>query len=713
MAPAALPPPKSSIPDPVSMSSRGATSGLGSAPLGSSRSTGSRPTRRLGGVKTRLGAGLTSVPPIPVADPRQSLMDPPVVAENKRFCAVCNAEVGRGRNGSPGRTKGFCAKCRTPFNFDPVLTPGMLLGGQYEVVGALAHGGMGWIYLARDRNVNDRWVVLKGLLNAGDPDATRAAIGEKQYLAEVEHPLIVEIYNFVTTADGASYIVMEYVGGVSLNQLLKDRMRANGGQFSGIPVDQAIAYIVEILPAFSYLHSLGLLYCDFKPANVIQVGDSIKLIDLGGVRRIDDDVSPIYGTVGFQAPEVAADGPSVASDLYTVARTLAMLIFEFRGYQDVYVDSLPPADDVPVLAQHDSLYRWLMKGTAPRPQDRFQSAEEMREQLLGVLREVIAVTGATGRAVSTSVASAAFSIPAAAAAELTWRDLPELLPDPTDPSAGFLQSVTAVDPADRLRALSSAPQRSIGVLLAIADAALENGDAATATEAANEVLKNDPWEWRGVWMQGLVALAARQPGPAIQAFNAVYGQLPGELAPKLALALACELGGEAAVAERLYSLCSTADANYVAPALFGLARLAARQGNRDGALDALQRIPVTSRAFNDARRQRAEILVAALDPQRALEDLSQAEAELAQANLDPRQRNRMHIQILESALAHLDQHAGGRFQAVHLGGVAVTGPSLRAELEKSYRLAARYEDDRAERIRLIDKANEIRPRTLV
>ena len=103
----------------------------------------------------------------------------------------------------------------------------MLVGGQYEVAGCLAHGGMGWIYLARDRNVNGRWVVLKGLLNSGDPDAFRAAVSEKQYLAEVEHPLIVEIYNFVTAPDGASYIVMEYVGGTSLNDLVKQRTDAS------------------------------------------------------------------------------------------------------------------------------------------------------------------------------------------------------------------------------------------------------------------------------------------------------------------------------------------------------------------------------------------------------------------------------------------------------------------------------------------------------
>jgi serine/threonine-protein kinase PknG len=129
-------------------------------------------------------------------------MDPPTVPEDKRFCSVCGAPVGRSRENAPGRSKGFCPKCRTPFDFDPKLQPGALVGGQYEVVGCLAHGGMGWIYLANDRNVNDRWVVLKGLLNTGDPDAARAAVAEKQYLAEVEHPLIVEIYNFVTAPDG-------------------------------------------------------------------------------------------------------------------------------------------------------------------------------------------------------------------------------------------------------------------------------------------------------------------------------------------------------------------------------------------------------------------------------------------------------------------------------------------------------------------------------
>ena len=433
------------------------TNRLGQVPLGSARTvSGSRPTRRLGSRAnaSRMGAGLTEIPSVPILDPRQALMDPPAVAEDKRFCSVCQSPVGRARDGAPGRSKGFCPKCRTPFDFDPKLTPGTLLGGQYEIVGCLAHGGMGWIYLARDRNVNDRWVVVKGLLNAGDPDAFRAAVAEKQFLAEVEHPIIVEIYNFVAAPDGASYIVMEYVGGQSLNNLLKSRMNESGGRFSPIPVDQALAYIIEVLPAFSYLHGLGLLYCDFKPANVIQVGDGIKLIDLGGVRRIDDDVSPIYGTVGFQAPEVPASGTSIPSDIYTIARTIAVLVFEFRGYQNQFTDVLPSPDEVPLFAEHDSLYRLLIRATSPRPEDRFQTAEEMRLQLLGVLREV---TSAASGAVTRSIPSTVFETPTVAGDRLDWHDLPRLLPDPDDANATWLQSVTTDDPRQRLELLANAP----------------------------------------------------------------------------------------------------------------------------------------------------------------------------------------------------------------------------------------------------------------
>ncbi|MCU1374534.1 MAG: serine/threonine protein kinase, partial [Actinomycetia bacterium] len=410
------------------------TNRLASTPIGSNRTgTGSRPTRRVNRSSTRtaprLGAGLTVIPSAPVTDPASAVMAVAEVPEDKRFCPACGSPVGRSRDGKPGRTEGFCPKCRTPFSFAPKLVAGDLVGGQYQVVGAIAHGGLGWIYLARDKNVSDRYVVLKGLLNAGDADAYAAAIAEQQFLAEVQHPLIVEIHNFVRH-EGAGYIVMEYVGGPSLKAILKQRMRANGGDYDPIPVDQAIAYIIEICGAFSYLHGLGLIYCDFKPDNIIQEGDAVKLIDLGGVRRVDDTTSAIYGTIGFQAPEVAEVGPSVAGDIYTIGRTLAVLCMEFRGYQSTFVDHLPPVDEVPLFQRYDSFHRLLSKACAHDPNDRFQSADELREQLLGVLREVVAIDGHHLGAVH-AAPSTLFDTPTITGEVLQWDLLPGLKVDPS------------------------------------------------------------------------------------------------------------------------------------------------------------------------------------------------------------------------------------------------------------------------------------------
>ncbi|MFI5577179.1 tetratricopeptide repeat protein [Streptomyces sp. NPDC051822] len=347
--------------------------------------------------RNRLGAGLVSIPEVPRPDPRGAVMDNPEVPERKRFCSRsdCGAPVGRSRGDRQGRTEGFCTKCGHPYSFVPKLRGGDIVHGQYEVAGCLAHGGLGWIYLAVDRAVSDRWVVLKGLLDTGDQDAMAAAISERRFLAEIEHSNIVRIYNFVEHLDQRTgsldgYIVMEYVGGKSLKEIANDR-RTPDGRRDPLPVEQACAYGIEALEALGHLHSRNLLYCDFKVDNAIQSEDQLKLIDMGAVRRMDDEESAIYGTVGYQAPEVAEVGPSVASDLYTVARTLAVMTFDFQGYTNVFVDSLPDPDNIAVFRTYESFYRFLVRATDPDPARRFASAQEMAEQLTGVLREVVAL----------------------------------------------------------------------------------------------------------------------------------------------------------------------------------------------------------------------------------------------------------------------------------------------------------------------------------
>jgi serine/threonine-protein kinase PknG len=478
-------------------------------------------------------------------------------------------------------------------------------------------------------------------------------------------------------------------------------MVANKGEYDPIPVDQAIAYLVEVMPAFQYLHDLGLLYCDFKPDNIIQVGDAVKLIDLGGVRRIDDLDSAIYGTVGYQAPEVPDVGPSVASDLYTIGRTLVALATEFRGNQTTYVASLPPIADTPLFQRYDSLYRLLVKSCAPDPADRFASADEMRGQMLGVLREIVSADRPQARLHSTS--SVLFDAPSVAGDTLGWRELPDLVVDDGDPMASWLSVLSVTDPPARLEELAKVNGPSVEVRLEMARTAIEAGrfDVLDATVAA--ILADDPWEWRAVWMQGLADLARDRAAAAQASFNAVYGQVPGELAPKLALALACEIGAEAEVAESLYQVCARTDANYTAPAAFGLARIRVGRKDLDGALVALDLVPATSRAYIDARVRRAQLLAGS---GRGLADLAAAMASIDKVTIPPKQRAQISVEVLSGALEDV-QRSGAR-DGVRIDGVPATEGALRDGLERAYRDLARLTPSPAERVALVDEANQVR-----
>jgi serine/threonine-protein kinase PknG len=652
-----------------------------------------------------LGAGLTTVPPQPAIDAATAIMTDPQVAEEKRVCPACGSPVGRSVDGHPGRAEGFCPQCRSPFSFTPKLRAGDLVGNQYEVAGCLAHGGLGWIYLARDRNVSDRWTVLKGLLNSGDPDALAAAIAEQQFLAQVEHPSIVEIYNFVTH-EGAGYIVMEYVGGTSLKSLLKKRMQA-AGRYDALPLDQAISCVLEVLPAFQYLHDLGLVYCDFKPDNIIQVGDDIKLIDMGGVRRLDDEDSAIYGTVGYQAPEVPAVGTTIASDVYTIGRTLLVLAMEFRGYQSTYLESLPAVADTPLFQRYGSFHRLVAKACAPAPADRFGSAAELRVQLLGVLREVVATDGGNESAVLHAKPSVLFNPPDVAEPTLDWTDLPGLIPDTSDPQAGWLATVGVQDPAQRLDLLTGAPEASPEVLLETGRAALLAGRVDRLDAAAEQLLAADPWEWRAVWLQGLKALQAGDWPAAQGAFNAVYGQVPGELAPKLALALACERGGEPDVAESLYAICARSDAAYRPPAAFGLARIRAGRQDVPGAVAALDLVPTTSRAWTQARLLRAERLA---QPGAGLTSLAAAMASIEGVGIDPADRASLSAAVLEAALTEVRRD--GPQPGLRVGDRPATEEHLRDGVEAWYRALAALTAKDGRRVELVDAANTVRRWTL-
>jgi serine/threonine-protein kinase PknG len=651
----------------------------------------------------------------------------PVVPEKRRFCARCDSPVGRSRGDQPGLTTGFCPSCRAPYSFLPRLSPGDLLGGRYEVLGCLAHGGLGWIYLARDRNVSDtvadRWVVLKGLIDTGDPDAMAAAVNERRFLVNVDHSTIVKIHDFTTYADPRTgtevgYIVMEYVGGPSLRDLLLAHRESTG---EALPLAQVLAYGLEVLPALGYLHDRDLLYCDFKPDNVIHADDQLKLIDLGAVRRADDMHSAVYGTPGYQAPEVVTVGPSVASDVYTVGRALAVLSFGFRGFSTTYVDRLPDRGEVRLLAAEESFDRLLRRATHRDPRRRFGSTAEMAEQVRGVLREVLSAADGNPRPEPSALftrerrvfgtdagghagdpAEVSFSGPAIAAA------LPLPLPDPSDPGVGYLATVATTDPDELVAVLSAAPVRSMEVGLRLVRARIEQGDPAGALADLDSASGFN--DWRLDWYRGLAALAAERWADARAAFDAVYSELPGEPAARLALAVACECDGDAAAAEPRYERVWLVDRDFVSAA-FGLARLRLARGERVGCITVLDQVPDSSSQYHTAQVAAVRARVGA-DLVHVLEtDLLDASARLERLRLGVERDAWLAAEMLERSLLWVrgaKPSAGSRVL-----GHELSERSLRLGLEQAYRALAKMAPDAESRIDWVDRANSVRPRTWV
>ena len=723
----------------------------------------------------RIGSELVSLPEVTDIDPGDAVLADPVIVESKRFCWNCGKPLGRTSGPNAGPLTGICPHCQSRYSFVPSLDRGTIVADQYEIAGAIAHGGLGWIYLAIDHNVSDRPVVLKGLLNSSDSAAQAVALAERQFLAAVKHPGVVQIYNFVEYSNHGGrnygYIVMEYVGGYTLKQLTT----GPEGQRTLLSVEQAMAYILEVLAAVGYLHSIGLVYNDVKPENIMITSDEVKLIDLGAVSAING-FGHLYGTPGFQAPEIVETGPQVVTDIYSIGRTLAVLTVDMPMRNGRYIGGLPSPSDTPLFAENPSFHLLLQRATALDPSERFESAEEMSTQVLNVLRETVALhTGVPRPAMSTVFSPQrstfgtdllmapidGFFDPDASALH-DPADIADALPvplvDPDDPAAGMLTSTALAYPRQTLDSIAAARAEgfpgltvdpgdtkldrahpSLEVDLAEVRAHLELGHLDTALRLIGEVTRRHGDSWRIHWYTGICALLNSDPETAYERFVEVLEALPGEVAPKLAVAASSELIGywlsleddsEASarrrkgvlaryeVSEHAYHDLWLTDHGIVSAA-FGLARM--RLANRDvhGAIEPLDEVPATSRHYSVAQLSAILCLVHGRDPgslPRA--DLFDAARRWEQIPEGTPRRGRLKLIILGAALGWVEAQPDavddpGDTEPDEFFGFPFTEHGLRAGTERSLRdLARGMRNNRAHRFMLIDLANLIRPATL-
>ncbi|WP_182869059.1 serine/threonine-protein kinase [Rhodopirellula sp. JC639] len=195
--------------------------------------------------------------------------------------------------------------------------------GQYDLHQRIGRGGMGTVYLGT-HGLLERKVAIKVLENA---DATERSLArfqrEVQLSARLMHPNTVEIYDFGRTDDGTFFYVMEYVEGISLEQLVD--------YYGRQPAERVIYLLLQICGSISEAHLAGMIHRDIKPANILLtsrsgIHDLIKVLDFGLAKQIDHDsvqltrVDSLTGTPLFMSPESIRDAASadVLSDIYSI-----------------------------------------------------------------------------------------------------------------------------------------------------------------------------------------------------------------------------------------------------------------------------------------------------------------------------------------------------------------------------------------------------------
>jgi serine/threonine-protein kinase PknG len=286
--------------------------------------------------------------------------------------------------------------------------------------------------------------------------------------------------------------------------------------------------------------------------------------------------------------------------------------------------------------------------------------------------------------------------------------------DPRDPAASYVLDAQVLEPVQQVGVLREAiaeaqVEATTEAQLGLARALIEAGQHADVEGILAAIGATNPHEWRVSWYRGLSRLAQVRPEDATRAFDLVYSELPGELAPKLGLALAAELAGNLDTAGRFYDIVSAVDPSFIS-ASFGLARVRLAQGDVAGSVEAYGRVPPTSSLHTQAQLALARALIRGSGPVPTVDDLSSASQVLDRLSLPDEHRAGLTIELLEAALALLA--SGGAPQAgdVHLLGRPLREIPVRLALEQAYRdLAWPAAGD--EKIQLVDRANQVRPVT--
>ena len=211
------------------------------------------------------------------------------------------------------------------------LIAGHVFFNRYEIVKRLGGGGMGNVYQAKDLRLSNRFCAIKEMIDLySEPEEHERTLKEFEreaaLLATLNHPNIPTVYDYFM-ADDKYYLVMEYVDGMDMNQLLKEIG-------TKLPEQNVVNIAIQICDVLYYLHTHKppIIYRDLKPSNIMLTGDDrITLVDFGIARFLTANLTDIttIGTMGFVPPEVYEEKIEPASDIYSLGATLFYFLTRF------------------------------------------------------------------------------------------------------------------------------------------------------------------------------------------------------------------------------------------------------------------------------------------------------------------------------------------------------------------------------------------------
>ena len=264
---------------------------------------------------------------------------------------------------------------QSPGRADPTLQPPLKVGGTFhglDVVELLGAGGMGIVYKARQPGL-DRSVALKVLSPklTSDRDFVARFNREAKAMAALNHPGIVQVFDYGQESD-LCFLVMEFVDGVSLRDLMKDRSLAP---------EKALKVVPQICVALDYAHSKGVIHRDIKPENILVDHDGrVKLADFGLARVLARDAvgshmtvtNVVMGTPGYMAPE---QYQSMKVDHRADIYSLGAVFYEMLTGQIPVGRFEPPSSKVQIDVRLDDI---VLKALAAEPERRYQRAGDVK-----------------------------------------------------------------------------------------------------------------------------------------------------------------------------------------------------------------------------------------------------------------------------------------------------------------------------------------------